>query len=64
MKTQANPDNGALPAPGSDELRDTLFRTLRDLKAGRITAAEAGVVTTAVTRALFSPGKPYVTPTF
>ncbi len=64
MKTEANPNNGSLPAPGSDELRDTLFRTLRDLRAGRITAAEARAVTTAVTRALFSPEKPYVTGTF
>jgi hypothetical protein len=40
--------------PGKDtgDLRDTLFRTLGDLRAGRISAQEAKVVTTAVTKVL------------
>ena len=53
MKTEANPYNGALPARDASELRDTLFRTLSDLRAGRITAQEAKAVTDAVTKALF-----------
>ena len=53
MKTEANPYNGALPARDASELRDTLFRTLSDLRAGRITAQEAKAVADAVTKALF-----------
>ena len=48
-----NPYNGALPARDASELRDTLFRTLSDLRAGRITAQEAKAVADAVTKALF-----------
>ena len=55
MKTKANPDNNAPATRETDELRDTLFRTLSDLRAGRITAQEAKIVTTAATKALFGP---------
>lgn len=60
MTIEAIPNNDALPARNSDELRDTLFRTLSDLRAGRITAQEAKAVTTAVTKALFGLRKPHL----
>ncbi len=57
MKTEANPYNGALPARDASELRDTLFRTLSDLRAGRITAQAAKAVADAVTKALFGKNR-------
>ena len=57
MRAKANPNNDSLPIRDGDELRDTLFRTLSDLRAGRITAQEAKAVTSAVTKALF--GRPH-----
>jgi hypothetical protein len=41
----------------TDDLRYKLFRTLRDLRAGRITAQEAKAVTNAVTKKLLDLGK-------
>jgi len=40
-----------------NELRDTLFRTLHDLRTGRITVEEAKAVRTAATKALFARPK-------
>jgi hypothetical protein len=50
MATEPNVDSNR--STDTDDLRDTLFRTLRDLRAGRITAQEAKVVTTAATKVL------------
>jgi hypothetical protein len=63
MTTEAAPENAARAAPDPDELRGTLFRTLSDLRAGRITADEAKVITTAITRTLFGLPKPFVAST-
>ncbi len=56
MTSKAGLHNGTFPAGDADELRDTLFRTLRDLRTGRITVQQANAVTTAATKALF--GRP------
>jgi hypothetical protein len=60
MTTEADPNNATPPARDPDELRDRLFRTLADLRAGRITADEAKVITTAITKTLFGLRKPCV----
>jgi hypothetical protein len=64
MTMEANPNKNALPARDGDELRDTLFRTLSDLRAGRITAQEAKAVTSAITKALFGSRKALTVSTF
>jgi hypothetical protein len=58
MTTEASHHNHnvTFQARDTDELRDTLFRTLRDLRSGRITVDQANAVTTAATKALF--GRP------
>ncbi len=50
MTIKASHYNGTFLAGDSDELRDTLFRTLRDLRTGRITVQQAKAVTTAATK--------------
>jgi len=56
MTTEASHHNGTFQARDTDELRDTLFRTLRDLRSTRITVHQANAVTTAGTKTLF--GRP------
>jgi len=41
MKTEAAPNTNPPTARDIDDLLDTLFRTLRDLRTGRITVQEA-----------------------
>jgi hypothetical protein len=55
MTAEPNVDNDQ--GSDTDDLRDKLFRTLRDLRAGRITAQEAKAVTTAATKVLVGLGK-------
>jgi hypothetical protein len=57
MTIAAKPNDDPAQTRDADELRSTLFRTLSDLRAGRITAQEAKAVTTTVTKALFWPSK-------
>jgi hypothetical protein len=49
---EANPKDGLSEACDGEELRDILFNTLADLRAGRITVQEANAVTTAATKML------------
>jgi hypothetical protein len=60
MTIEAMPNDDPAQDRDADELRNTLFRTLSDLRAGRITAQEAKAVTTTVTNALFGLRKAYV----
>src|SRR5258706_9453882 len=52
-RNRPTPNINSALARGADELRDTLFRTLSDLRAGRITALEVKAATTALPKAIF-----------